>query len=72
MLWVSIHSGSKMKKLGKVNKAILILQLDRSRSKNKAKPRYETKKLILKQELGSRLDWKIVEIFQDRYKLNND
>ena len=39
---------------------------------NKAKSIYVSKKKILNQEFGSRLDSKIQEIFQGCYKLNFD
>ena len=40
--------------------------------KVKTKPRYEMGKMVLKQELGSKLDWEMIETFQGSYKLNRD
>ena len=35
----------------------------RNKAKSKIKPRYKSRKMTSKLELGSRLDWKIVETF---------
>ena len=50
--WVSIHYQSKMKKkmdeLGKIDDRILILQLTRSKSNSKKKPKHESREVVLK------------------------
>ena len=45
--------------MDKVDGRLPILQLDRgAKDKTKTKPRYESRKVVLKLELGSRLDGK--------------
>ena len=56
-VWISIHCELKIYKLGRVDNRIPILQLDPgATSKTKAKPRYESRKMVLKLELGSWYD----------------
>ena len=54
---------NKIYKLGKVDGSIPILQLvPGAKNKTETKLRYESRKMVLKLELRSRLDWRVVEI----------
>ena len=59
--------------MDKVDDRIPILQLDRgAKDKTKTKPRYESRKVVLKLELGSRFDGKNSRNIQGSYELNYD
>ena len=58
---------------GKVDDRISILQLDTgAKNKMKMSPRYKSRKMVLKQNSGWRLDSKIVEACYSSYKVNCD
>ena len=64
---------NNINKLGRVGDRIPILQLGSgTKNKRKTKPRYESRKMVLKLKLDSGLEWKIVETIKGSYKLNCD
>ena len=63
LVWVSIHWESKFEKQDLQAGEMWCQNSSSTKNETKRKSRYESRKMVLNQKSGPRLDWRIVETF---------